>query len=252
MRSAFTPKQPALPAVRAKEEKDLTLPTSRERSPLNASSAVSLGRSGAQAEVCNQGGFTMLEILVVLAIMVLLLSALVPAVSSLSKSSGRKAAIANLVGGIEQARAQAITDSQATYVVFPTFGSGTSQAILDRYNYKSYAIFEDDPTNPGAVKQLTPWRSLPTGVSLRSASVGALATTTFAFTPLNTSASFPFLKFTTDGAIDPASTSSSTNPLTLGVFEGYVASAADHDTSSSRFTETINIDRYSGRAEYSP
>ena len=211
-------------------------------------------RGSCRAVALREGGFTLLELLVVMAIIVLLLAGLVPAVTSLSKSNGRKAAIANLLGGIEQARAQAIADGQATYVVFPTFGSGTSQTILDRYNYKSYAIFEDDPANPGAVKQLTGWRTLPTGVGLRAASLGALATSTpFAFTPLNTTTNFPFLKFTTDGGIDPSSTPlSSTAPVQLGVFEGYVLSGADTDTNTSRFTETITVGRFSGRAEQLP
>jgi type II secretory pathway pseudopilin PulG len=197
----------------------------------------------------------LLELLVATGIIVLLLAMVMPAVNSLSKSNGRKAAIANLLGGIEQARAQAITDGQATYVVFPTFGSGTSQTIVDRYNYKSYAIFEDDPANPGAVKQLTAWRTLPTGVGLRSASLGALATSTFTFAPMGSTASglFPFLKFTANGEIDPISTPSpSASPVPFGIFEGYVISGADSDTNSSKFTETITVGRFTGRAEYTP
>jgi hypothetical protein len=172
-------------------------------------------------------------------------------VTSLSKSSGRKAAISNLLGAIEQARAQAITDGQATYIVFPIFSAGTGQAVLDRYNYKSYAIFEDGPAT-GTVKQITAWRTLPTGVSLRAASLGALATSTpFAFTPLNTAANFPFLKFTTNGEVDPISTPSpSSSPVPLGIFEGYVDGTGDKDTNSSKFTETITVGRLTGRAEY--
>src|SRR5207247_1827411 len=118
--------------------------------------------------------FTLVEMLVVLGMIVILLSAIVPAVTSLSKANGRKAAMANLLGGIEQARAEAINTSQATYVVFPTFGAGTAQSTLDRYNYKSYAIFEDN-ANPGSVKQVTPWKALPTGVALRATGTAALA-----------------------------------------------------------------------------
>ena len=60
--------------------------------------------------------FTLLELLVVIGIIAILMAMIAPAVTSLSKSNGRKAAIANLLGGIEQARAQAIADGQATYV----------------------------------------------------------------------------------------------------------------------------------------
>src|SRR5438477_6181454 len=113
--------------------------------------------------------FTLVEMLVVLGMIVILLSAVMPVVTSLSKANGRKAAMANLLGGIEQARAEAINTSQATYVVFPTFGAGTTQSTLDRYNYRSYAIFEDNAASPGNVKQLTDWKSFPAGVALRKA-----------------------------------------------------------------------------------
>src|SRR5947207_7439681 len=119
--------------------------------------------------------FTLIEMLVVLGMIVILLSALVPAVTSLSKANGRKAAIANLLGGIEQARAEAINTSQATYVVFPAFGAGTAQSTLDRYNYKSYAIFEDNAANSGSVKRVTPWKALATAVSRRAPGSAALA-----------------------------------------------------------------------------
>ena len=89
-----------------------------------------------------------------MSIIAIALAALVPAVTSLSKSAGRRAARDSLLGGIEQARAEAIKSGQATYIVFPTFTSGT-QSTLDRYNYRSYAIFEDNAASPGSVKQLT-------------------------------------------------------------------------------------------------
>src|SRR5438046_3612172 len=101
-------------------------------------------------------------------IIIIALAALVPAVTSLSKSGGRRAARDSLLGGIEQARAEAIKSGQATYVVFPTFTSAT-QSTLDRYNYRSYAIFEDNAANPGNVKQLTNWSSFPPGVAFRAA-----------------------------------------------------------------------------------
>src|SRR5438132_8584435 len=105
--------------------------------------------------------FTVLELLVVLGIIAIMLVALVPAVTSLSKSGGRRAARNSLLGGIEQARAEAIKSAQPTYVVFATFPPpppSTAQSTLDRYNYRSYAIFENDAAT-GIAKQLTDWKS---------------------------------------------------------------------------------------------
>jgi prepilin-type N-terminal cleavage/methylation domain-containing protein len=258
LRRAFNPKHRAhraftLPELRGRSRAFTLKPRGRcaFRSPKLR------GRSTRprRAVAFSEGGFTLLELLAVMAMILLALAALVPAVTSLSKSSGRKAAISNLLGAIEQARAQAITDGQATYIVFPAQLPGSPDpATIQRYSYRSYAVFEDDPANPGTVKQLTGWRRLPTGVSLRSGDLGALATSTpFAFTPLNTTANFPFLKFNTNGEVDPISTPSpSSSPVPLGIFEGYVDGTGDKDTNSSKFTETITVGRLTGRAEYTP
>jgi type II secretory pathway pseudopilin PulG len=204
-----------------------------------------------------------MEMLVVTAIIVFLLAAVMPAVNSLSKSNGRKAAMDNLIGGIEQARAQAIANGQATYVVFPTFGAGASQAILDRYNYKSYAIFEDDPLNAGGVKQLTPWRTLPTGVSLRANSGSGFAVTNLVlpgalpaptpslnFTPDSSSSpTFYLLKFNTLGELDtPAA------DVVLGLFEGFVSNGTEKFTCTTDqngnplASEYLMIAQHTGRA----
>ena len=197
--------------------------------------------------------------LVVIGIISILLVAIIPAVTSLSKSNGRKAAISNLLGAIEQARAQAIKDGQATYIVFPDLLPAGSPAVMtQQYSYRAYAIFEDDPTTPGAVKQLTAWRSFPTGVSLRSGSLSNLANAIpFAFTPLGTSvtAKFPSLKFNSNGEVDVATTrnpAATTGPIQLDVFEGFVdpsGGGTDKDTSRSRLTESIAVTRLTGRAE---
>src|SRR5437762_14114414 len=146
--------------------------------------------------------FTLIELLVVMAILSILLVALIPALS-ISKSSGRKGAVNNLLGAIEQARAEAIKTGQVTYVVFPTLT--TAGAIDDRYGYKAYAIFQDDPANPATPKQLTNWKTFPTGISIRSeisASPWA-SDVSFAFTPEGASKTekFPYLKFNASGEL---------------------------------------------------
>jgi len=195
--------------------------------------------------------------LVVIGIIAILMGLLVPAVTSLSKSNGRKAAIASLLGGIEQARAEAIKSGQATYVVFPTFASG-AQSTLDRYNFRSYAIFEDDAANPGSVKQLTEWKSFPIGVALRAAGTAALsnladpATLTpsvaFSFAPDTSAAPLKCFKFNSNGEVQaPAGN------VLLGIFEGYVngsevATTKDGSGNPSA-VEYLMVSQFTGRAE---
>jgi len=202
--------------------------------------------------------FTLLELLVVMGIIIIALAALVPAVTSLSKSGGRRAAHNSLLGGIEQARAEAIKSAQATYVVFPTFTSG-AQSTLDRYNYRSYAIFEDDAANPGSVKQLTGWKSFPVGVALRAAGVAALSNladpaaltppVAFSFAPDVSAAPFRCFKFNSNGEVQvPA------GDVLLGIFEGYVNSGSEVATTKDgsgnpSAVEYVTVSQFTGRAE---
>jgi prepilin-type N-terminal cleavage/methylation domain-containing protein len=207
----------------------------------------------------GQAGFTLLELLMVLGIIAVALAALVPAVTSLSKSGARRAARDSLLGGIEQARAEAIKSGQATYVVFPTFTSGT-QPTLDRYNYRSYAIFEDNTASPGNVKQLTEWKSFPAGVALRAGGIAALSNladpatltpaVTFSFTPDTSAAPFRCVKFISNGQVQMPATN-----VLLAVFEGYVNNGSEVatgpiDASGNPYaTEYLTVSQFTGRAE---
>jgi len=194
----------------------------------------------------------------VMGIIAIALAALVPAVTSLSKSGGRRAARNSLLGGLEQARAEAIKSAQATYVVFPAFTSGT-QSTLDRYNYRSYAIFEDDAANPGNVKQLTDWKSFPSGVALRAAGTAALSNladpatltppVTFGFAPDASAAPLKCFKFNSNGEVQaPAGN------VLLGIFEGYINGGTEVATTKDgsgnpSAVEYITVSQFTGRAE---
>jgi len=210
------------------------------------------------AERGRSRGFTLLELLVVMGIILIALAALVPAITSLSKSGGRRAALNSLLGGIEQARAEAIKSSQATYVVFPAFTSGT-QSTLDRYNYRSYAIFEDDAANPGNVKQLTDWKSFPTGVALRAAGTAALSnladpaaltpSVAFSFPPDASAAPFKCFKFNSNGEVQAPA-----GKVLLCIFEGYVNSGSEVATTKDgsgnpSAVEYLMVSQFTGRAE---
>src|SRR5438876_6986294 len=198
-----------------------------DRLCLGPASRVERFNAPRRAVASREGAFTLLELLIVMGIIAMVLAFLVPAVTSLSKSGGRRAARDSLLGGIEQARAEAIKSGQGTYVVFPTFTTGT-QSTLDRYNYRSYAIFEDDAANPGTVKQLTDWKAFPIGVALRAAGTAALsnladpATLTpsvaFSFAPDTSAAPLKCFKFNSNGEVVQAPAGN----VLLGIFEGYV------------------------------
>jgi prepilin-type N-terminal cleavage/methylation domain-containing protein len=224
------------------------------------------------AERGRSRGFTLLELIIVMSIIAIALAALVPAVTSLSKAGGRRAARDSLLGGIEQARAEAIKSGQATYIVFPTFTTGT-QSTLDRYNYRSYAIFKDDAAHPNPnpalvnVTQLTDWKSFPTGVALRAAGTGALSgnsaptasptpappTPTFNFTPDTTAtAQYQYLKFNSNGELQaPAA------DVFLAIFEGYVNNGTEVATTkdasgNASAVEYLKVSQFTGRAEPVP
>lgn len=194
-----------------------------------------------------------------MAIIAVLLVAIIPAVTSLSKASGRKGAISLLLGVFEQAHALAVKDGRATYVVFPAqYPAGTSattdQTLIDRYFYHSVAIFEDDPDPTKQKVQVTEWKVLPTGVSLRTevsypTSNSKWTAASFAFTPTQTAPTFPFLKFDASGEVEsPVPTS---GPVQLNLFEGFVINGTfEKPTNAKNFTETISISRNSGRAVY--
>lgn len=204
--------------------------------------------------------FTLLELLVVIGIIAIMLVAIVPALTSLSKSSGRKGTISLLLGVLEQARALAVKDGRATYVVFPAqYPAGTSatsdQDKIDRYFYHSVAIFEDDPDPTKPKVQITEWKVLPTGISLRTeisypTSNSRWTADSFPFTPAKVSdATFPFLKFNGSGEVESPIPPS--GPVQLNLFEGFVINGTfEKPTNAKNFTETISISLNSGRAVY--
>jgi prepilin-type N-terminal cleavage/methylation domain-containing protein len=205
-------------------------------------------------------GFTLLELLVVITIIAILLVAIVPAVNSLSKSSSRKGAISLLLGVIEQARSISLKDGRATYVVFPAqsppgSSATTDKDLLTRYFYHSVAIFEDDPDPTKPKVQVTEWKILPTGISLRSeisfpGSSSKWTADTFSFTPAKKpDALFPCLKFNSSGAVEAPNPG---GPILLRLFEGFVNGTFESATNAKNFSETISISPLTGRAVYTP
>ena len=199
-----------------------------------------------------RSAFTLIELLVVMGIILLLAAALVPAVTSLSKAHGQKAAISNVMNVFEQARALAVSSGTATYIVF------ANQTTPEKYRCKAFIVFKEDSQTftPAAV---TKWYFLPTGVSLQPESGLLTAPTgTPAITflcPGSVSAApiaLPFIKFDPSGMV-----ASPTNPAVLfvNVFAGFVdaggiASFTDKTQQTSLKLDQVAVARFTGRARY--
>jgi prepilin-type N-terminal cleavage/methylation domain-containing protein len=196
--------------------------------------------------------FTLIELLVVMGIISLLLVAVVPAVTSLSKAHGQKAAVSNVMNLFEQARSLAVTNGSATYIVF------ADQTTPESYRHKAYIVFKEDSQtfSPTAV---TKWYFLPTGISFQP-NVGLLtaptATPAIKFscpgTIGATPIALPFIKFDSNGMV-----ASPTDPNTLfvNVFAGSVdatgqATFTDQNQKLSQKFDQVAVARFTGRARY--
>lgn len=213
--------------------------------------------------ISRRDAFTLIELMVVIGIIALMLVALIPAVSSLSKSGGRKAAIGNLAILIEQARSLALADARNTYIAFvAALPSSASQAVVADYSYRAYAVFEDDANgNPHAI-QTTKWQRLPTGISFRNqpeptgpgtslTTATNPATSTFPFALANGNITCPYLEFDSVGSVVQPNSAA---PMRLVIFEGYVRGGSEvptgRDSSHEPIRDEISIGRFNGRAEY--
>lgn len=207
----------------------------------------------------RRSAFTLLEMLVVIGIISLLLIAVIPAVNSLSKSNGSKAAVSNFMNAVEQARALAITSRSATYVVFGDETlSSTDNTSPDRYRAKAYIIFRDENFVPVAVSK---WYFLPAGISFlpgSSANSGLMTDKD------------PMIKFSCPGSVDPApvalpflkfdpngTVAFPTNPNILFVkfFSGFVSRGGqttftDKTQKTSQKLDAVTVSRLTGRARY--
>jgi prepilin-type N-terminal cleavage/methylation domain-containing protein len=207
--------------------------------------------------------FTLIELLVVMGIISLLLVAVIPAVNSLSKSSGRKGGISNLTTIIEQARSLALSDSRNAYVVFVAIVSPPAPAsVIEEYSYRAYAVFEDDSAGTAHSIQVTKWQKLPAGLSFRNqnessgtgtclTSASNSATAAFAFSPTAGTITCPYIQFDSTGSVvQPTSAA----PMRLVIFEGFVRSgnevATAKDSTGQPVRDEIEIGRFNGRAKF--
>ena len=196
--------------------------------------------------------FTLIEMLVVIVIISILLVAVIPAVNSLSKSSGSKAAVSNFMNTVEQARTLAITSGSPTYIVF------ADQTTPENYRAKAYIVFQDKNFIPVAVSK---WYFLPTGISFQPGT-GLLTPQDESNPPLinflcpgtigSTAIPLPFIKFDPSGMVLIPTDSAK---MFVKFFSGSVDSSGtssftDSTQKTSGNLDQVTISRFTGRPKY--
>jgi prepilin-type N-terminal cleavage/methylation domain-containing protein len=104
----------------------------------------------------NHRGFTLLELIVVIAIMALLLGLAVPAFQGLGRGSRLRTAVFQLNTAMSLARQMAVTTRQEVFAIFPD--QLISATNVQGYAYTSYGFYTQRD------KYIGEWRSLPPGI----------------------------------------------------------------------------------------
>lgn len=164
--------------------------------------------------------FTLIEMLVVVALVAILSALLVPSMQGLFGVVGRRAGANTLALGIEQARLEAIKHGTASFVGFI---NATNEAAFSSFIVYRALRFDEAVTNANLVTAVSRWIRLPRGVFMKPEDLAGVVSLTqsisagilpkFAGTNISSVRSIKFDRFGKLATTD-------TNPPTLRVGEG--------------------------------
>lgn len=246
--------------------------------------AVGRQHSGIAGGSSPAGAFTLVEMLVVVSIILVVAVVALPAINSLSKTASRRSAVSLVMSALDQARAQAVSQSANVYFVFAngdsrlSFSNDGGKSTTD-YRYRAFAIFQEvyippqtstpsaTPVQPYQLLPIRPWTLLPEGVSFRPddrprdddknppartiLNKDAMPATPVEFycQPANANLKLPFIKFNATGAIDEPTVAEFAR---VKLFEGYVTTndaAITTNAAQGMADETIVLSLFTGRAK---
>jgi prepilin-type N-terminal cleavage/methylation domain-containing protein len=194
------------------------------------------------------GGFTLVEMLFVVAIMAMLLGLMGPAVEGILGVSGKRGGVNQVVNALEQARMAAIEHGTHAYMAFPPAG-----APLDVRGSAFLILRKSKSGESGPLTPLSRWQRLPSGVVLRFPNPDVLELTNDwtglprlqTATGAVSSGELQLIPFDRFGRVPPVS------PYTINmeVGEGQLQEGGDAAWrgSGANSYETIEIQRLTGR-----
>ena len=206
-------------------------------------------------------GFSLVELLLVMAILVAMLSLAGPAIDRIAGVAGRSGAVNVLMNTFEQARVAALESATDVYVVF----ADRNHPDTDK-RYRAFIVMrkydpELDPALPPGTKYvaLTKWQFLPKGISFRRVPSSLVNSDNMTSLDLVGSgatfigkgtlpATLPYVQFTSTGIIGQPTDS---NHLQVFIYEGFFDGSNDVATrkSGGNLLEQISFSRFTGRAQ---
>jgi len=213
------------------------------------------------SESKRASGFTLVELIAVIGIILLLMAFMLPAVNDVLKSRGRKGAVNSLLNTFEQARVLALQTSTPVYVGFADrdFPQGGSGQRNEDFPYTRFMVFRestpelDGPNAPKYIA-LTKWISLPKGIAFKSgpstvtdaASKGTISISPDdKFSRITTAYAMPVVKFNSTGMIEIPAVN-----VPLYIYEGFWDGSREVSTSpNTKLLDRISFSRFTGRAQ---